>query len=383
MELQSLVIGLVVGVIIGCIIGWLLGKRTTPQPVDLSGQTALLANLNTQVAEMKGKFIEIERSRGQAEQQRAQYDNQREQRLREWMDSTRQLFTEQAAKGQQVDGEKDKRIQEWMESTKKFFEEQKSSYTTFLEHQGKSREEIEKRRDAQIADMSGMIQQFTRTISGTKTRGMVGEEQLREVLSNSIRAGVVTCELKTDSGIVEFGWDLEDGKFIPIDCKLPDVFLLLEQYGKSADLDEQKGLKSEIIRKIEKEIKTIQKYQNQTNTIDTCILVVPEGILEIVPEIVGLGRESNVFVCSYKDVFPVAYLLQEKYQHFREQGDVGSYRQLIGTLFQILDKIEAKTNAIQNALTTITNANMTIKKQISIARQKQVGIEIEGNEDQE
>jgi DNA recombination protein RmuC len=210
---------------------------------------------------------------------------------------------------------------------------------------------------------------------------MVGEEQLREALTHSIRAGVVACNLKTDSGEVEFAWNLEDGKFIPIDCKLPDVFLLLEQYGKSEDTAEQKDLKNEIIKKIEKEIKTVQKYQNQTNTIDSCILVVPEGILEIVPEIVGLGRDSNVFVCSYKDVFPVAYLVQEKYQHFKEQGDIGTYRQLISSLFQILDKIEQKTNAIQNALTTISNANSAIKKQILVARQKPMGIEIEENSD--
>jgi len=95
-----------------------------------------------------------------------------------------------------------------------------------------------------------------------------------------------------------------------------------------------------------------------------------------VPEIVSLGRESNVFVCSYKDVFPVAYLIQEKYTHFKDQGDIGSYRQLIGTLFQILDKIEQKTNAIQTAITTITNANSAIKKQILVARQKPSGIEM-------
>jgi len=383
MDILSMVIGLVSGLIVGGVIGFLLGKLKAAQPIDLSGQSAMLANLTSQVAEMKGKFVEIENSRTQLDQQRVQYDAQREHRLQDWMASTRQLFAEQAAKGQQVDGEKDKRIQEWMESTKKFFEEQKGAYTNYLEQQGRSREEIEKKRDAQITDMSGMIQQFTRTIAGTKTRGMIGEEQLRQALSNSIRAGVVACNLKTDSGEVEFAWNLEDGKYIPIDCKLPDVFSLLEDYGASEDIDQQKNLKKEIIRKIENEIKTIQKYQNQTNTVDSCILVVPEGILESVPEIVSLGRESNVFVCSYKDVFPVAYLIQEKYTHFKDQGDVGSYRQLISTLFQILDKIEQKTNAIQTAITTITNANSAIKKQILVARQKPSGIDVgEGDKEE-
>jgi len=278
MDILSIVTGLVVGLAAGGIVGFLLGKLIAARPVDLSGQSAMLANLTSQVAEMRGKFIEIENSRTQLDQQRVQYDAQRETRLQEWMASTRQLFAEQAAKGQQVDGEKDKRIQEWMDSTKKFFEEQKGAYTNYLEQQGRSREEIEKKRDAQITDMSGMIQQFTRTIAGTKTRGMLGEEHLRQALANSIRAGVVACNLKTDSGEVEFAWNLEDGKYIPIDCKLPDVFALLEEYGTCEDIDQQKTLKKEIIRKIENEIKTIQKYQNQTNTVDSCILVVPEAV---------------------------------------------------------------------------------------------------------
>jgi DNA recombination protein RmuC len=382
MDELSLITGIIIGLIIGIIIGWVINRNRSSQSlpfqsVDLSSQTTILSNLNAQIAEMKGKFLEIERSRSQLDQQRAKYDEEREKRLREWMESTQKLFAEQVSKGKQIDEEKDKRIQDWMDQTKKFFEEQKGAYTSYLEQQGKSREEIEKKRDAQITDMSGMMKQFTRTISGTKTRGMVGEEQLREVLVNSIRTGVVVCCLKMDSGQVEFAWNLEDGKYIPIDCKLPDVFLLLEQYEKSENIEEQKDLKNEIVKKIEKEIKNIQKYQNQTNTIDSCILVVPEGILEFAPEIVGLGRDSNVFVCSYKDVFPVAYLIQEKYQHCKEQGDTGSYRQLISELFQILDKIEQKTNAIQTAITTISNANSAIKKQILVARQKPMGIEVE------
>ncbi len=299
------------------------------------------------------------------------------------MDNTQKLFTEQADKGKQVDEAKDKRIQDWMESTKKFFEEQKSAYTSFLEQQGKSHEEIETKRDAQLKDMSVIMQQVTRTIHGTKQRGIVGEDQLREVLSHCIQARVVVSNLKTDSGIVEFAWNLEDGKFIPIDCKLPDVFEILDQYDKSEDISEQKNLKIEIIKKIEKEIKEIQKYRNQTNTIDSCILVVPEGVLEMVPEIVGSGRETNVFVCSYKEVFPVSYLIQEKYRHIKEQGDIGEYREIITTLLQIFDSINKLTDTINRGLSMITKANNSIKQQILIAKQKPKGITIiEVNEDE-
>lgn len=372
MDELSLIIGLIIGLIAGLIIGWLVSRIRTYQSVDLSSQTTLLSGLNAQIAEMKGKFSEIERSRGQLDQQRAKYDEEREKRLKDWMDSTQKLFEEQASKGKQVDDEKDKRIQAWMEQTKTFFEQQKGAYTSYLEQQGKSREDIEKKRDAQIADMASMIQSFTRAVSGTKTRGMMGEVQLQDVLRNSIKAGVVVCPLKTENGEVEFAWNLEDGKYIPIDCKLPDIFDLVDSYVNSEDVSEQKLIKKQLIDKIKLQIKNIQKYQNLRNTIDSCILVVPEGILEIAPEIVGLGQDSKIFVCSYKDVFPVAYVLSEKYMHFKETGDVGQYRQLLGALFQILDNINKKTETIQRGLAMIGNANGEIKTEILKAKQQAI-----------
>lgn len=345
--------------------GYFVGKSKAYNSVDLSGQSASLNSLTTQIAEMKGKFSEIEKSREKIDKEREKTDEQKEKRMKEWMGSTNKLFEEIGNKTIKSDEEKEKRIKEWMGNTEKFFKEQKQDTEKFLEQQGKSRDEIEKRRDAQIEDMKKLIEQFTKTISGTKTRGIIGEDLLKDVLSNSIKAGVVEYNLTTDGGIVEFGWNLDDGKYIPIDSKLPDVFELLEQYHLSEDYNDKRSLKKEITEKIKKEIKRVQKYQNQSNTIDNCLLVVPEGILEIAPELVSLGKDDNVFICSYKDVFPIAHVLQEQYVRLKEEGDIGQYKQMVKVLFQILEKINKKTETIEKAITQVKNANEEIKDQIN------------------
>lgn len=353
-----------IGLIAGFLIGWFFGKNKAYQSVDLSQQSSMLSSLTLQIAEMKVKFEEIEKSRSNLEKERAKYDEEREKRLKEWVENTHKLFNENVESNKKVDEEKEKRLKEWMEQTNKFFEEQKGAYDKFLTEQGKSREEIEKKRDAQLQDMNRMISIFTRTVAGTKQRGMVAEEQLKEVLTNSIKAGVVKCDLVTDNGQVEFAWNLEDGKFIPIDCKMPDVMELLDQYNSSTEIDQQRQLKKQIIGKLKRQITQVQKYQNLSNTIDCCILVVPEGIMEIAPELVGFGKEECVFICSYKDVFPIAFILNERYIRLKEEGDIGSYKQIILVLFQILDKIAKKTDAIEKALVTIANANNAIKTEI-------------------
>ena len=202
----------------------------------------------------------------------------------------------------------------------------------------KSRDRSEDKRDAKLQDMSNTIDSFNRTISGTKTRGMVGESILKEALKNSIKAGVVKTELKIGSKNVEFAWDLGDGKYIPIDSKLPDIVPLVSQYENSKNTEEQKLLSKKIKDKVAKEILNIQKYQNQTNTIDNCILVIPPSILDMSPELVGIGKDSNVFVCSYKDVFPIAHILEEQYRRFNEEGDIGEYKKTIKQHLKLLER---------------------------------------------
>ena len=359
---------LVVGIVVGFAAGYFFGKSTAYKAADLSQQHGLISGLSTQIAEMKTKFEEVERSRTAIEKERDRTSEEREKRINAWAENTNKMFKEISDKNAMSADEKEKRIASWMDSTKKFFEEQKKSTENFLVEQGKGREEIERKRDAQLQDMKRVVEVFTRTVSGTKTRGMVGEEILREVLHNSIQAGVVVTNLKVGGGEVEFAWKLDANKYIPIDAKLPDIFGLVERYNASDDINEQKECRKEIVDKIKKEVRNIQKYQNQPNTIDNCMLVAPPAVLEIAPEIISIGKESNVFVCTYKDVFPIAHVLEEQYLRLNEEGDIGKYKQMIKTLFQILEKINTKTNTIKDAITQLTNANDSIREEIAKGR---------------
>ena len=365
------IIFLIIVIIVGFVAGFFFGKYRAYRSNDLSSQTSTISSFTTEIAEMKGKFSEIESSRSMLEKERQKYEEEREQRFKDFVANMNNLFKEISDKSIKSDEEKGKRIVDLMEQNKKFFEEQKNYTEKFLLEQGKTREEIEKKRDAQIEDMKKIISTFTKTVSGTKTRGMIGEDLLKEVLSNSIKAGVIECGLKTENGEVEFAWNLEDGRYIPIDSKLPDVFKLLELYNSMDDIDKQKEYKKEIIEKIKKEIKIVQKYQNLNNTIDSCLLVVPEGILELAPELVGIGKEDNVFVCSYKDVFPIAHVLQDQYIRLKEEGDIGKYKSVIKVLFQIIDKINKKTETIEKAVTQIKNANDGIQSEVTKAKSKE------------
>jgi DNA recombination protein RmuC len=83
------------------------------------------------------------------------------------------------------------------------------------------------------------------------------------------------------------------------------------------------------------------------------------------PELVGIGKDSNVFVCSYKDVFPIAHILEEQYRRFNEEGDIGEYKKTIKQLDSILDKVISKTETLDRAIKQISNANDEIKDEVA------------------
>jgi len=207
------------------------------------------------------------------------------------------------------------------------------------------------------------IASFMSVISGTKRRGAAGEAILKEILATPIKTGLIVTNLNIAGKRVEFAWDVGYGKFIPIDSKLPEIDELYEKYSKSEDIAEQKRLKKEIIEKIEKRVDDVKEYKNKQNTIDKCILALPDGLMEMVPEMSAEIQKSGVAVCGYSQVFLYAYYLAEAYRRTLETGDVGEYQHVIEELMSLMREITSRTATIDRAITMIENANREIKEQ--------------------
>ena len=225
--------------------------------------------------------------------------------------------------------------------------------------------EENKRSDKSLENMLKQISSIERTITGTKSRGNAGEALLGLYLESSIKTGEVKKDLKIGTKIVEFAWKVSEGKYIPIDAKFPEIMTLIEEFDKSKDIAHQKSLSNKVKDKIKKEIENIKKYQNQPNTIGNCILAVPPSVLQMSPELLSIGKESNVYLSSYKDVIIIAHLLAEQHHRFTAEGDIGAEKIKVEQLNSILEKIFAKSDTIDRGLKQISNANDEIKDEVS------------------
>lgn len=309
---------------------------------------------------------ELEQLRSWREYQK-KLEDEKTNRLTETVTNIYKLFEELKTRTEMTESEREKRVKQLVDQIKIFLEQQQKHVEMFLIEQGKSKEEIEKRRDAQLQDVKRTIEEFVKTISGTRTRGRTGENILKEVMKESIKVGIVKTNLKTGNGEVEFAWDLGDGKYIPIDSKLPELEEIIEQLEK-ADISEKESYRKLISDKLKKEIERVKKYQNCHNTIDSCILVVPDAALDIAPELMNIGRESNVYLCGYKDVFFVAHTIAERYLQLKEQGDVGRYKQLVNGLLKVLAEIEKKIDSIAKSSDSIRSSVDKIRENIAKAK---------------
>ncbi|MEM3399228.1 MAG: hypothetical protein QXP42_00140 [Candidatus Micrarchaeia archaeon] len=72
-----------------------------------------------------------------------------------------------------------------------------------------------------MQEMFSSVREFQGFMLGVKKRGMAGEEILKFYLKEPIKIGLIKTNVITGGGVVEFAFDLGDGKFIPIDPRFP------------------------------------------------------------------------------------------------------------------------------------------------------------------
>ncbi len=313
-----------IALIVGFFLGYFFASLKSYKDTDLSAKSALLQSLTTQITEMKAKFDGYEEMREQKEKDIEKFNE-----------------------------EKEKRYKEFMESTKKFFEKQ-----------DEVRKEYEEKRDQQMNKFSTVIDAFNRTIHGTKTRGNAGEDILRIYLSEAIKSKIIKTDLRTESGEVEFAWNLGDGKFIPIDAKMPDIINLVDSITDETSQSEKNSVRKVVIDKIKGQIKKIKKYQNQPNTINRAILCVPKGAIDLSPEIIQLGASYGVFVCSYEQVFLIGYILAEEYEKIMDEGDIGELKNTNKKLITLLKEITKLTDTIEKQSKSVLKHNELIRDKL-------------------
>ena len=232
------------------------------------------------------------------------------------------------------------------------------------EKEREEKEQKEKEIKEHNKKVSDTLNEIFRVMVGTSKRGSAGEQQLKNILSVPIKLGIIKTNLPVGTTRVEFAWELDDGKFIPIDSKLPEAEGLYKDFEEEKDPNKQKKIKKKIADLVKKHALVATKYKNKANTIDRVIVAVPDSFSDVIPDINAHFKKTGILVCGYSYVFFFGYYLSEIYSKTQETGDSGPLLQSIDDLLSIIRDIENGTIRIDKGIRMIEKANMEIKKQV-------------------
>ncbi|MFH0737101.1 MAG: DNA recombination protein RmuC [Candidatus Micrarchaeota archaeon] len=334
-ELVIVLIILVITAVLSGIAGFYIGKDNEKKKILSSESGAALVNINQQITEIKAKFEQIEKSKAEKEVFQAK-----------------------------LQAEKDQRWEQYIKGNSQLQEEREKGWKQILETTDKKEQE----RLIQLQQMLSQMSQIQKLLSGTQSRGGAGENILKRYFHDLIRSNIIETDVIVGHNLkVEFGWKLDDGKYLPIDSKCHDVLDLIKELG-TQDLETQKKIKKKIQAKVDSSVQEVKKYQNLSKTCRLCIMAVPDAIYELVPELSSTALSEGVILTSYSNAALIGYLISQQYNADLEKGELTEYEHIIQDLLSMVSQIHEKTDSIEKGLKIIKNANDDICNEVSKAK---------------
>jgi DNA recombination protein RmuC len=217
------------------------------------------------------------------------------------------------------------------------------------------------------AEFSERIKRMDQIIAGTSTKGMSGEEILRETFKK-LPPEMIETNFTVAGKTVEFALVLPNNKRLPIDSKWPAGEMLLELEKETSP---QK--RKEIIKEIEKEtikrVKEVRQYIDPNVTWSQAIAAVPDSVYNVCREAHLRARENDVILLPYSMVLPLLLYMYRLHLQYAISLDVDNLKNHLIAISRNLDEMEnILENKIYRGSTMVSNAYSEYRQIISKIR---------------
>jgi DNA recombination protein RmuC len=239
----------------------------------------------------------------------------------------------------------------------------------------------------EMQNLANGVGDLKKVLSNVKTRGVLGEIQLGNILEQIMAPEQYEANVKTKAGsndLVEFAIKLpgkdDNGKevYLPIDAKFPqEDYVRLQTAYDEGDLAAIEASNKALVQSIKRFAKDIRdKYIDPPNTTDFGIMFLPlEGLFaEVVrqPEVVALlQREYKIIVTGPTTLAAMLNSLQMGFKTLAIQKRSGEVWQILGAVKKefgkfgdVLEKAQRKINEANHELDTLvgTRTRMMLSK---------------------
>ncbi|HDM37789.1 MAG TPA: DNA recombination protein RmuC [Candidatus Omnitrophica bacterium] len=200
-----------------------------------------------------------------------------------------------------------------------------------------------------------MMRRIDHIISGTKTKGLAGENIVSETLKH-FPSDMVVRNYKLKNKEVEFGLVLSDGKVVPIDSKWPSSDNL-DKLADEEDIGKRQSLINSIQRDVRCRIQEVSAYIDSEKTAPLAICTVPDAVYSVSPNLHPFAYKKNVVLVSYSLLLPYLLTLYHLHLQYSRDYDIENLTHYLMDIRRRTDELnDILENKIIKSSVMLTNA---------------------------
>lgn len=211
------------------------------------------------------------------------------------------------------------------------------------------------------------VQRIERLVSGSFSKGRVGENLLKAAL-NELPPDMVVQDFRIGGRVCEFGLRMSDGRVLPVDSKWGG-FDLVEQLETAVDLAEREGLRKRVDKAVCERVGEVADYIDASLTVAMAVIAVPDAVYACCRKAHRDAAQLRVTILSYGTALPVLLSIWNLHRAYARELDseqlIVRIHEVANRLGELAEQIEGR---LSRALTTATNAASDMRAMVSSAQ---------------
>ncbi len=199
-----------------------------------------------------------------------------------------------------------------------------------------------------------------------RTSGKLGERAIEEVLEN-FPPNFLKRNLEIGGGVVEFALKVSENLFVPIDSKFV--------------LEKEEVLKdSELVSRVRRRIKEIQKYMEDKRSLPFSVLVLPENVYKkTFPYLFEEALHRGVILASYSSLpslLTYLIIIAQKFCYNYKEENLENFISFLEKEIYLWEKsfsqLSREFKAIENKMENFKNSVYIIKNRLEELKKERV-----------
>ena len=216
-------------------------------------------------------------------------------------------------------------------------------------------------------EMEKEVRNIHSVLIGSYAKGKAGEETLALAMEPLTKMGRVKTRVPVGHGVVEYAIVLEDGKVLPIDCKVVATKEVASLHDENINPEVRAELARDIRKRVKDKITEVQKYIDTDKTSPLAVLALPDSIMETVMDLIPEAVNRNIILLGYSGIPQLIPYFIRIYSFYGVAKDEKKLRECISQVQKEISSLNPEffSNHFYKPLATLEGAVKRAERAVS------------------